>query len=769
MGRIRRLLAALLVGVALMPTLAPLRLFPRQNLGGLFPRETIRPDASTGSTTAGQDGTAFLPDELTGARLVVRAAFGADPTTPPGSWRYYDITSDVLQDNGRTISMRVGRINWKTSSQPAVLTLGLKNPTGVYTATNVLSPWWPYLTQGVPIQIQVWFAGQYWTRFEGEAVGFKPVLDSTGNYSTVVLTANGTLRRIGGGNAQLPPLRSALYRAISSTSPAPVAWWPMEDGFGATRALSGLPGGAPLAVSSGTVTFGAIGPAGAASAVDFSAVGTLSGPVPATGFNHTMRIEFAVKFPTILAGQICDAITVNFGSPGNVLAVRIVGAPSGEGALQYIMFFTDGTSAQFVFTGGDIDDGQWHWVQLDLTQSGSNVNEVFRLDGVEISSGPHTGATLGPAVSVEIDPLPQQNSLYPSIDHLVVWYTLPSDYLATYQAATGHTGETVSARLARLCAEESIPFTAAGGWTDDTLMGPQGVDTLINLLRECESTGAGLLYDGPGVPGLTYQPLRARYRAPALLALDASAGQVQPPFGMEDDDFERLNLSTVVNRDGATVTYEATDGPLGTGRVPVYGGSPPVRPNYYSSALLPLRAGWEARKGTTEGFRYPSLAINLRKLPSKVLAWLQAMPGTPVAITPPYAGVLPTDDLYQVVEGWQEDLAKKVWTATLFTSRGDPYLVEVVGAARVDTAGSTIAATAAAGSGSLSVASSGTVWSTVAANYPNDFYMAGLRVTVTGVSGATSPQTFTVTAADVLKQLNPGDTVRLWSRTYPAL
>ncbi len=767
-----------------MPTVAPPRLFPRQALGGLFPREVLRPDASTGSTTAGLDGTVFLPDELAGARLVVRAAFGADPATPPGSWTYTDITSDVLQDNGRTISIRVARANWKTLSQPAMLTLGLKNLTGRYTANNALSPLWPYLTQGVPIQVQLWIANQYWDRFDGETVGWRPALDSTGNWSTVILTAAGTLRRIGGGNAQPPPLHSALYRSIIVLDPAPVAYWSLEDGTAATSLASAV-GGSPM-VLSGDGDFGsgsASGLAGSAPLATPASGSVATGQVPAFPASWTTASGWAVwwvmKIPRVpaadtvlMAWRSADSSAARWQvviTSGGLIVTKLYNSAGVE------QLGDTGTDLNLsVLPGGTTNYGRWLlWAAYAAPDGGdTSVVTQWGVAGNSVSDINFIAAhEPGAPTSVTITGAASSSDSF-SLGHVVVRPTWLDILDAT--VAFGYVGETVSERLTRLALEEGIPLTQLD--TDTTQMGAQPVDTLLALLRECEATGAGFLYDGPGQVGLTYQPLAVRYNAPALLTLDASVGQIQPPYGLEDDDFERVNRSTVTSRDGSTAVYEDTTGPLGTGRIPTYPGTPPVQPNFASSDQGPGRAAWEVHKGTVPGFRYPSITVNWRKIPAKIPAWLQTLPGWPLTITPPYAGILPTGDIALVVEGWQEDLAKLQWTTTMFTSRGDPYQVGVVGngatpaSARVASVASTVASDVTAGASSISVAvASGPLWTTDSAFYPQDLWIDGLRVTVTAMAGVSSPQTATVDPADVTRAIPAGRTVHPWASIEASL
>jgi hypothetical protein len=90
---------------------------------------------------------------------------------------------------------------------------------------------------------------------------------------------------------------------------------------------------------------------------------------------------------------------------------------------------------------------------------------------------------------------------------------------------------------------------------------------------------------------------------------------------------------------------------------------------------------------------------------------------------------------------------------------------------RRDTAGSEVATEFEAGTGtSLSVATTlGPLWGVTGdanMHFPLDIRVFGVRLRVTGISGASSPQTFTVDQAPVNgveKTVPAGEAVRLWA------
>jgi hypothetical protein len=99
-----------------------------------------------------------------------------------------------------------------------------------------------------------------------------------------------------------------------------------------------------------------------------------------------------------------------------------------------------------------------------------------------------------------------------------------------------------------------------------------------------------------------------------------------------------------------------------------------------------------------------------------------------------------------------------------------PYEVEILNDAvygACDTDGSTLASSATSTATSLSVATTNAtspLWTTNSADCPFDIAVGGERITVTAVSGSSSPQTFTVTRSvnGVVKAQASGADVRLW-------
>jgi hypothetical protein len=57
----------------------------------------------------------------------------------------------------------------------------------------------------------------------------------------------------------------------------------------------------------------------------------------------------------------------------------------------------------------------------------------------------------------------------------------------------------------------------------------------------------------------------------------------------------------------------------------------------------------------------------------------------------------------------------------------------------------------------------GPLWTTTADDFPLFVNADGIKVTVTNITGSSSPQTFTMTGSTVVKQLNSGVPVSVWN------
>lgn len=717
---------------------------------------------------------AFLPGELAGAQVRVRFAWGANLAADPTTWVFTDVTTDVRFDPVLTVAP-MGRGDWASQAQPAGCTFRLDNTTGAY-SKGPASVNYPNVRANTPLQVQISLngGGTWVTRFQGEATSFTPRWDANGRIPTVVVKANGILRRLGGGRKPRP-LRSPLYRAVQAL--APTAFWPLSDGSGAVAAAEAN-GRAPLTPVEGTVVFGQTGPAGAEGAAEI--VNTLTATanvksVGAAGWTVAVWVKVAAAtgaWATTFARWQTDSATWN--------TFYLVASGPTLGPLVSLWFRAgDGSTHEFIITSGvDINDGRWHLIEVNVTQvTGTQISLNGWLDGVLLLFGTASTYVIGKVTSAQLGYTPY--SSHAAIDStlvsaLAVWDSVITPGL--YQAGLGFVGETATARLTRLCTEQGVPISITG--TSTTAMGAQGVDTFLNLVRECEAADLGFLYDGLG-PGLGYITRAAKYNRAAAVALNVGTADIVDPFEPEDDDQLTVNIATVRRKNGGEATFEDATGPKGTAAIGDNDTGPTV--NVAADAALRDIAAWLVHQGTVdEAYRYPKLSVDFKSRPSLLSSWLpSALPGARVDVLNVATAALqhPTGDIALMLEGYTEQLTPQSHRIDATCSPFQPWRVDTVEDAgnpdRVDTDGSTLNGAQTATSLSWSVATAGTfpIWTTIGGDFPFDIDVEGERVTVTAISGASSPQTFTVVRGigGVSKAHPSAAPVKLWRPAVVAL
>src|SRR5258708_3955167 len=179
-----------------------------------------------------------------------------------GTWT--DISQYVYQRDG--IHITGGAVNWGDTPTPATMTFTVNNRDGRFTPNNLSGAYYPYLVRNVQVRVLVTAtssSGNFYTgyRFTGEVSKWPPLSDPSGTDVFVQVTASGPLRRINLAGGQ----GSALTRYYASLPGlyAPIAYWPMEEDAEFSDPAgdvigTGVQGGTPMAIVSGTPTFKAI-------------------------------------------------------------------------------------------------------------------------------------------------------------------------------------------------------------------------------------------------------------------------------------------------------------------------------------------------------------------------------------------------------------------------------------------------------------------------------------------------------------------------------
>lgn len=665
----------------------------------------------------------FLPSILgANAAIAFDAAFGADLSDGAGAgWVWTDITADVLWPTPVT----VGRADNVSQAPAAKATAALDNDTGAYTADNPIGVHFPNVAQNTPLRLRMTLDGVTWkTRWQGYADSFNPTTDPSAKVKRVSATGLGMLGRLAG---RKKPLASALARSIAATGPT--CWWPLEDVAGAPAAASAIAGVAPLRINTLGINqppkFGTAGPPGAAGAVEFANVlsGLTASILPGSSAT-SWRFEIS-----ILAASDAGQLGITIKTPGDVQNIFLNCVATFNVGVN--LTFADRTTDNFD-ASGTVSDGMWHRLRFDMAESGSATTYDLTIDGVSIASDTLAGKAFAQPTFLEFGS--QLNGTLATGDrqafsNATFCQPIPASS-DTIEANTGHTGETADDRITRLCTEENIDLRMVG--SSDVTMGAQSIDTIVNLLRECEAADHGLLYDGLG-PGLSYQCRTARYGAPAVLILDMAAREVAAPFTPIFDRQAIKNLYKISRKDGATVTVERKTGAAGTTKVGVEDASATV--NLDSDSQLPDHGAWLTTLGTVGGFRYPDVLLYVDRIPGKAGAVLNLLPGSRITIKNPASKAvdLPPDDIDLIVEGWKETTTADTYTVALNCSPYAPWRVVTLDDAttgRLDTAGSSLRSAVTAAANLLGVMTNvGPLWTVNPASYPLDLAIAGERVT----------------------------------------
>jgi hypothetical protein len=640
-------------------------------------------------------GVLLLPAALSSGKVEVAIAWGADVAASSSSWTWTDVTTDVRADPG--ISTSLGRNDESSRSNPASLTLVLDNSSGDYSLGTV-SANYPNVRRGTPVRVRVDpGTGGGRVVFLGYADGFTPSWDVlTGELPVVKLSASGALRRLAQGTN---PVMSA-YRRATSTTATVKAYWPMEEGSGSDLAPEFF-GGGDLTCT-GRPDWAANTDFDCSAALPVLKTGAFSAPVTAYTDTGVGQVRFLMSVPDS-GGPPDGTVLARFATSGTIgkvdLVYRIV--TSGAAAVQFVPYTSGGAriygADEQIFGPNDPLDpvfpGTPGRLSVEWTQSGGNVS--WRISWTDSRPntagdltvlyliGTITGKTVGIVTAVGLNPLGAK--VEAAVGHLTVENAVTNPFAQT-SALVAFKGELGVAfpngRLFRLCTENKVLLTAygnSGALTAIDQMGPQLVAPLLTLLREIEDADQGQLWDGRNA-GLSYSSRRHRAIASAALTVDASGGQLAEGFQAIDDDQRTRNRMTVTRTHGVSRTYEDTTGPLGTAKIGIYDDS--ITINTYRDTYIAQFARWFVALGTVEGYRYPSVTVDLAASPELAAAVLDVHPGQRIDVTglDTTLAQFPDASVSLIVEGIAHELTTREWKVTFRCSPWAPWSTGLDGA-----------------------------------------------------------------------------------------
>lgn len=266
------------------------------------------------------------------------------------------------------------------------------------------------------------------------------------------------------------------------------------------------------------------------------------------------------------------------------------------------------------------------------------------------------------------------------------------------------------------------------------------------------------------------------------LQMDYSLGHVSVPLDPVDDDQAVTNDVTVSRVGGSSSRYEVTTGPLSVsppeqGGIGRYDASASL--SLYSDGATQGQAEWRAHVGTVDELRYPTINLDIHENQSLLTSATAVDVGDLLSLSNLPTPWQPPDTSRQVIQGWTETIKPFSWRMSFNATPYSPFRIATTDSATYGRLGSETT-TLAEGLDStetgvdVDVATGSALWVTTSAN-PDEFPFAikvgGEEMTVTACTGASSPQTFTVTRSvnGIVRSHLIGSPVRLARPTYLAL
>lgn len=625
-------------------------------------------------------------------------------------------------------------------------------------------------------------------RFFGEVASWPQRWDTSGTDFFVPIEGAGIRRRLSQGTT---PQHSTLYRYLTSLATAPVAYWPCEDGPLADSIASAV-GGPPMVITDATTEFANYSDLAASAPLPLIHSARWTGQIPAYPPTNFIEFTAVIVIPSGGLRKNTDCLwrLLTSGTAGlwqlSYTAPDTTTTPTIPGSLTLSVYTGVGGSLITDFGPAFTPDGQKLFTQLRLTQSGTNV--VYSLTVVQIDGdstvlfqapGPSpsgttnitiTGQTIGIATTVLVNRFNDADGMV--VGHLTVRRELSSDGNATdyYPALTAMTRETAGNRISRLCGDNDITLTNKGDLTQTTVVGPQRVLALVDLLDEAADADLGSLYEPRGDLGFAYRTRADVYNQTPVLAVNYSSRHLVAPLEPVDDDQLLRNDITVAQTDGSSVKDQLITGRLSVNDAALGGAGrydTQYTVNVAAANQLADIAGWLLALGTVDEPRYPSVTINLATqyvvsagLEPSILA-VNIDDRITIDDLPAVQG---PDLVSQIVRGYVETIKVFEHTISFVCAPESPYEVaqlDTTPACKLGSSAPTLAVGVSSTATSLSVASTGALWTT--SYLPISIVIAGEEITVTSISGSASPQTFTVTRSvnGVVKSQSAGVPVYL--------
>lgn len=694
------------------------------------------------------------PDAFPGKLSPFRQGFLKVELFLGGTWT--DITADVA-DDGVTITR--GRQDESRQPEPSRMSLRLRSLAGKYSPRNPSSPYYGQIGRNTPIRVSTTptAGGTQFFRFWGEVAEWPQAWTVKGEPSVTIECA-GVMRKLAQGSS---PLRSPFYRAVATIGSNLVGYWPMEDGSDASQ-LAGYGTAKPMTIAAGSPTLAGYGGFRGSEAIPMLGTGRFLATVPGYSSSGTAQVRFLTAWPVSTPNGAVIARIKASGTLGWVDLVYSTG-----GAITVNVYSDAGTLLTTNTIGFALTGLNKIRMSFDMTQSGGNINWTIGTveatsTGGSFFSGSTTGVTLGRITSVELNPNGVNLAGLP-VGHLTVEKAITSLFAVSQQVMNGYKGERADVRITRLCTENGLTASITSSSVGDiTLLGQQGVDSLLDLLREAATSDGGILFERRTSANLGYRTLEGMWSSTptAVIAYTGNLLDLEPV----DDDQATRNKVTVTRAGGSSATVEDTTSTLSTAAVGVYDDDVTLSLN--SDAQAQRKAEWAVHIGTTDEARYPTIGLDLAHPTFRANTGLRDdILTVDVGHTIRITGLpvwLPPFPIRAIVQGYTETITPHSWRIEWNTVPASPYRVAKYGTAgdRWSAEGTVTAATLNATATTFTVVPPGRAkWTSV--DGPYDIVINGEQMTVTNVNAAGTGMTVVRSVNGVVKTHAAGSAVAL--------
>lgn len=527
-------------------------------------------------------------------------------------------------------------------------------------------------------------------RISGELSSLPDEWDLTGQDRWVPVTLSGILKRYQSNSS---PLRSALYQNWRNY-PGVSGAWSLEDQPGSTQAASLLSDGIPGTITS--CTFGeTTGLDGAARVLTLTSAPSVSKAVFRTksAANNGLTAQTSFIFYFNLAALPVSAtkfVAINT-SGGTVVRFEIW---VGTSTFEFHMYDKTDTELDSAAVGfGETPLDQWIGMAITMVQESSNIRweTTWHKVGTEsfFTHNPGGDTFAGDARQFTRATFDSNISEWAGAQIGFVIFAnqeIEINNARFRDASKGYSGEAFGRRAIRLAEQEGVFFEWLGDPDDTELCGPQGTNTLFDILAAGAKADGGIL-DSPR-DRFGYRYITRRYLGNRRgLELSYSGNELSAvPLPINDDRYT-INDFTAVRPSGSSARYVAederrknvrdpddtsTDFP-GVGR---YERSDSF--NVDADTQLPPIAQDVVGIGTWEERRIPQLAIGLHRsqiFSDAVLlnAVIALDIGDPATITGTSGTNLPPNDILMNVFGYTEQFNGFIWDINANTVPAGPY------------------------------------------------------------------------------------------------